>query len=1292
MVSTLIPFTAGAASAAQAAPDAPGSIVFSGAPGTSAPPATLGAYAMAPFGADDQPVGGSVTAVTGPSGSLGFTPSLTHDQIGRGWATWSNGYTGDVYSTGSTTITLALPASTEAFYFYAEPDQFASFTINATNSDGTSSGDIPVNGSAGAQYFGFYSTDTTPLTSITVTTADTTGFAVGEFGVATKPTAPAFTRESPPLTALTGSVYSASFAATGAPAYALASAPSWLSIDPSGAVTGTPPSGTTSFSYSVTATNALGSATAGPYTVATGAATTVAGTVVGEGAGAGPVVGATVQACTAGASQCQRTTTAADGTFSLPAPVGASVVLTAFPLPGSGGVPTTTDPIAVPAAGIQGESIALSGIVSLPAGLQVNGSVSPTLYWGSPSPVTLTGCPNGTAFVTVEGQNIDTGLRQTDVIPLTESPAGSGSYTGTIPAQAPVHGPVAIGDKVLCPSDMQSAVQPFLGAAGTSVLISGTGFTAATAVTFGSVPATSFTVVSDTLITAVAPTGQGDAAVTVTTPAGPAVLSGPNLFSYFGVAGVSPATGPAAGGSTIVITGAGFSHANSVTFGTAEATSFQIISDTQIQAVTPPGTGAVDVAVTDAGTYGAATATSAFTFAGSTSALAQPVRSATPTKPAVAGSATLTTAAQPRVSVSPHIAGIDIHAVASQLVASLGDKIKQTAQQYANDAVAKVPQSDLCNSKFDKNFFKEQIHGALSKGLGAAAILALLAIARANAPAIIGGALWLTVTAGPLALTALVILWAVVSYEIGVWFNAMLDTYLDPLLDNAIDQRCGGNPAAPPLANPTAYIDPSGTVLDTSGNPVNGATVTLLRADTAAGPFTTLDPAGPGIEPAVNPQSTGADGVFHWDVFSGWYEIQATAPGCTDPNTGQSAVTIGPYPVPPPQVGLTISMACAGQAPPPTPTVTSLSTGTGPTAGGTTVSVYGTGFTPSSTVDFGTSAATAVTYLSTQQLTVTTPAGIGPVDVTVHNGTAGSATSTADQFFFGSTPVVTALSATSGPISGGTTVTITGTGFTGAQSVTFGGLPAASFSVVSDTQIQATTPTGPIGSADVQVVTPAGTSAPTTADQFTFTPLGPGIDQQATATGTTTVTAHLTTTAPGDLIVAFVAGDGPATAGQRAKVSGGKLTWTLAKRTNSQRGTAEIWTARATGALSNAAITATLANTSGYGEALTVVAFSHAQGVGQAVSAAAHTGAPSVTLTTSAANAWVLAVGNDWTASVPRAPAQGQTLLSESTDARGDTYWVQYLTAPIPTSGTTATINDTAPTNDRWNLTEVEID
>ena len=62
-----------------------------------------------------------------------------------------------------------------------------------------------------------------------------------------------------------------------------------------------------------------------------------------------------------------------------------------------------------------------------------------------------------------------------------------------------------------------------------------------------------------------------------------------------------------------------------------------------------------------------------------------------------------------------------------------------------------------------------------------------------------------------------------------------------------------------------------------------------------------------------------------------------------------------------------------------------------------------------------------------------------------------SPTSAADQFTYTAAPAVTGLSPTSGPAAGGTSVTITGTGFTGATAVDFGTTAATSYTVVSNT-------------------------------------------------------------------------------------------------------------------------------------------------------------------------------------------------------------------------------------------------
>jgi IPT/TIG domain/PASTA domain len=85
------------------------------------------------------------------------------------------------------------------------------------------------------------------------------------------------------------------------------------------------------------------------------------------------------------------------------------------------------------------------------------------------------------------------------------------------------------------------------------------------------------------------------------------------------------------------------------------------------------------------------------------------------------------------------------------------------------------------------------------------------------------------------------------------------------------------------------------------------------------------------------------------------------------------------------------------------------------------------------------------------------------------------------------TPTVTSVSGGPGSIAGGATVKITGTDFTGASAVKFGDTPAASFAVVSETEITATAPaTTKASQVDIAVTTIAGTSVASGGDRFTY--------------------------------------------------------------------------------------------------------------------------------------------------------------------------------------------------------------
>jgi len=186
-------------------------------------------------------------------------------------------------------------------------------------------------------------------------------------------------------------------------------------------------------------------------------------------------------------------------------------------------------------------------------------------------------------------------------------------------------------------------------------------------------------------------------------------------------------------------------------------------------------------------------------------------------------------------------------------------------------------------------------------------------------------------------------------------------------------------------------------------------------------------------------------------------------------------------------------------------------------------------------------------------------------------------------------------------------------------------------------------------------------------------------------------TAAFSTTAPGEMLVAFAASDGPpAPNSQTLTIAGAGLTWTRRARAATQFGDAEIWTATAPTALTNVTVSSTQSST-GVHQSLTVIAFTGVGGIG-AVNVGGGIGAPSVTLTTAAAGSAVYAVGNDWDRAVARTIPAGQTKVHEFVDtAVGDTFWVQAANASTTAAGSVVTLNATAPTNDQWNLAIVEL-
>jgi hypothetical protein len=185
----------------------------------------------------------------------------------------------------------------------------------------------------------------------------------------------------------------------------------------------------------------------------------------------------------------------------------------------------------------------------------------------------------------------------------------------------------------------------------------------------------------------------------------------------------------------------------------------------------------------------------------------------------------------------------------------------------------------------------------------------------------------------------------------------------------------------------------------------------------------------------------------------------------------------------------------------------------------------------------------------------------------------------------------------------------------------------------------------------------------------------------------------VTTTGSQELLLAFLSSDGPNGGGTASfsGVTGAGLTWTLRQRANAQAGTAEIWRAVAAGPLTNATITATQASGS-WQSSLTVVAFLGADTApGAVLATSAPSGTPSATLTTTRAGSWVWGVGTDWSTATARTVGSNQALVDQFLAPAGDTYWVQRQNAQTPTNGSAVTINDTAPTGDRYDLAVIEV-
>jgi hypothetical protein len=210
-------------------------------------------------------------------------------------------------------------------------------------------------------------------------------------------------------------------------------------------------------------------------------------------------------------------------------------------------------------------------------------------------------------------------------------------------------------------------------------------------------------------------------------------------------------------------------------------------------------------------------------------------------------------------------------------------------------------------------------------------------------------------------------------------------------------------------------------------------------------------------------------------------------------------------------------------APPPLvmlPTVDSFTPASGSI--GSTLAIMGTNFTSASAVSFGGVAATSFSVVSATQIIATVPSGAmtGLISVTTPSGTATSKSSFTVTVTPPPVPTITSFTPASGMV--GTTVTITGTNFTGATAVRFGTVNAV-FTVNSPTQITATVPSGAV-TAPIIIVGLGGLFASATSFTIVAPPALPTITSFSPVSGTVGARIRITGANLGGVRAAYFGG------------------------------------------------------------------------------------------------------------------------------------------------------------------------
>lgn len=796
---------------------------------------------------------------------------------------------------------------------------------------------------------------------------------------------------------------------------------------------------------------------------------------------------------------------------------GATVIITGTNFSGAtavafGGTPamsfsvvSSTQIMAVVAAGATGAvAVTTPGGTGTLAGFTFIPPPNITSFTPTSAAVGATVTLTGTSFTGVTAVSFGgTPATSFTVVSATQITAvvAAGSASGSVSATGPGGTGTLGGFTFVSPPNITSFT-PTSAAAGATVLINGSNFTGATAVTFGGTAAASFTVITPFLMTAVVASGaSGNLAVT--SPGGTGTRTGFTFVAGPMITSFSPTgAGP---GLTVTITGAGFTGATAVSFGGVAASSFTVISATQITAVVAAGAASGNVSVT---TPGGTSTLGGFTFVPPPT-----VTSFTPTSGSpgtmisiigtnLSGATAVSIGGVPAssftvVSATQIAATVSTGATGTVSVSTPGG----TANLAGFTFIPPVPTITSFTPAFAAigtvvTITGTGFSGATAVNFGGVAASSFTVVSATQINAVVGaggasGVVSVTTPGGTAVLGgfSFVAPPTITSFSPSSAPAGAMVTITGTNLTGATAASFGGivpssfTVVSPTQINAVVGAGASGNVsVSTTGGTATLAGFTFIPAPAisnfvppSAGPGLTVSILGANFN-NVSAVRFGGVPASSFTVISPSQIIATVSTGAT----GSISVT---------STGGTGSLAGFTFVLPPTITsFTPTSTGTG-----TAITIIGTNFTGASSVRFGGVLANSFTINSPTQITAV--AGLsgasGSVSVTTPGGSASLA-----GFTYVPTPIITSFSPQSGEP--GAVITINGANFTGTTAVSFGFATAASFTVVSPTQITAVVPGNAGGS--IIVATPGGTAnrsgfnfipAPTITS-FAPTSAGPG--------------------------------------------------------------------------------------------------------------------------------------------------------------------------------------------------------